>query len=110
MANVKGIVSAVTKAVVPADIAKTNKMVSNAVRNGLQKGKRYNQINQKGVFSGSYVRSKSVARELGRLKFTKDEIPALAATVASVAPVPIPGFSLVVYALGHAVRKVSKMI
>jgi len=110
MVKVTGIVSGIAKSIVPSDVVRTNKMVSNAVRTGLKRGKRLNKIKQTGTLSGAYVRSKSVARELGNLKFTKDEIPALAATVASVTPIPIPGLSLVVYALGHAVKKISKMV
>ena len=38
------------------------------------------------------------------LKFTKEDIPAVAAAIVGVAPIPIPGLSFVVYGVGHAIQ------
>ena len=105
--------TAITKVIsrmVPTDIARTNRMITGAVKNGYKKGSVLARENNQNIIRGTYTRSKSVAKELGTLKFTKDEIPAVAAAITSILPVPIPGLSIAVYALGHAIQKGLKFL
>ena len=103
-------INKVMSRIIPSDVQRTNRMISTAVKNGYKKGSVMARENNQNIIRGTYTRSKSVAKELGTLKFTKDEIPAIAATIASFLPVPVPGLGLAVYALGHAVQKGLKFI
>ena len=39
------------------------------------------------------------------LKFTKDDIPAVAAAIGYIAPIPIPGLTIYAYAAGVGIKK-----
>lgn len=94
-----------TAKLMPKDLTKTTGMIKEAVQTGWQKGKTQSLIDNKGLTSDMYTRSKCVAKELKSLKFTKDDIPALAAALGYVIPIPIPGLTFITYGAGILVKK-----
>ncbi len=107
MVSIKAVTSTLAK-VVPSDLARTNKRVLTAVKTGWQNGR--NSTTSKNLMIRFGAKTKGVAREVKNLKFTKDEIPALAGTIATFAPVPIPGLGVAVYGVGHAIRGFIKLL
>lgn len=89
----------------PEDFKHTSKVITDAVKTGWQSGKVKAAIDNKGLATDMYIRTKSVKDELCKLKFTKDDIPALAAVIGNFIPVPIPGLTIWAYFAGVGIKK-----
>lgn len=107
MVSIHAIKSTLSK-VVPSDLARTNKRVYTALKTGWQNGK--NSTTSKNLIIRFGAKTKGVVKEVKNLKFTKDELPALAGTIASFAPIPIPGLGVAVYGIGHAIKGFAKLL
>lgn len=109
MVAVTRIISGLSR-LVPADLARTNKMLTGALKTGYNKGSVLAKTTNQGTLHGAYTKSKSAVKELKNVKFTKAEIPAVAAAITGFLPIPVPGLSIAVYALGHVIQKGIKFI
>lgn len=89
---------------IPSDIRRANGMVSTALKNGYQKGSIFAQSNNITGAKKVYVKSKSAVKELKAVKFKKEDAPAVAAAIASIVPIPLPGLGFFVYGAGHAIQ------
>lgn len=107
MVSIKAVTSTLSK-IVPNDLARTNKKVLDAVKTGWNTGKTTTTSTNAIIRFGA--KSKGAVREVKKLKFTKDELPALAGTIASLTPIPIPGFGVAVYGIGHAIKGFAKLL
>lgn len=85
--------------VVPKDVARTKQSLCASIKSGWNVGKRYSQINNKGLAADMYIRGKAISHNV---KLTKNDIPAVAAVAAL--PIPIPGAMFVGYGFGHVVK------
>lgn len=97
-------VTKIVQQIVPSDLKRANTMISGALKSGYKKGSIYVAENNITGVRKTYTKSKSAVKELKTLKFSKDDIPAIAAAIAGVAPIPIPGLSFMVYGVGHAIQ------
>ncbi len=89
---------------VPKDVLRTQKSLFSAVKNGWKIGKRYSQINNKGLLTDVFVRGKAIKRNM---TVTKDDIPAYTAMASSL--LPFPGTTFAGYGLGHAIKGIIKL-
>ncbi len=99
-----------TSKCVPNDVKRTSTMLSRAVKNGWISGKKKAEIDNKGLISDMYGRSKDIAGELKKLDLSWEDAPAIAAVISSLTPIPIIGLGLYVYALGTGVKISVKQI
>ncbi len=97
-------ISKIVQRIVPSDLRRANSMISGALKSGYKKGSIYAKEQKITGMRKTYTKSKSAVKELKTLKFTKEDIPAVAAAIVGVAPIPIPGLSFVVYGVGHAIQ------
>ena len=100
MAKISGIV----QRIIPSDLRRANSMISGALKSGYKKGSIYAMENNITGVKKTYTKSKSAVKELKTLRFSKEDIPAVAAAIVGVAPIPIPGLSFMVYGVGHAIQ------
>lgn len=94
----------VVQRIVPSDLRRANSMISGALKSGYKKGSIYAMENNITGVKKTYTKSKSAVKELKTLRFSKEDIPAVAAAIVGVAPIPIPGLSFMVYGVGHAIQ------
>lgn len=95
---------------IPSDVRSVTSRITGSVKKGYQIGKRCSSIYDKGTFKGIGTTAKSVKREVGKLKFTRDEIPALAASITYMIPIPSPiPITPIVYGAGHGINKGLKL-
>lgn len=94
----------VVQRIVPSDLRRANSMISGALKSGYKKGSIYAMENKITGVRKTYTKSKSAVKELKTLRFSKEDIPAVAAAIVGVAPIPIPGLSFMVYGVGHAIQ------
>lgn len=94
----------VVQRIVPSDLRRANSMISGALKSGYKKGSIYAMENNITGVKKTYTKSKSAVKELKTLRFSKEDIPAVAAAIVGVAPIPIPGLSFMVYGVGHAIK------
>lgn len=94
----------VAQRIIPSDLRRANSMISGALKSGYKKGSIYATENNITGVKKTYTKSKSAVKELKTLKFSKEDIPAIAAAIVGVAPIPIPGLSFMVYGVGHAIQ------
>lgn len=95
---------------IPKDVKMATTKLTGAVKKGYQISKRYNSIYDKGELSGAKTSVKSVTRKMKKLKFTRDEIPALAAAITYLIPIPSPiPLTPIVYGAGHGINKGIKL-
>lgn len=94
----------VVQRIVPSDLRRANSMISGALKSGYKKGSIYAMENNITGVRKTYTKSKSAVKELKTLRFSKEDIPAVAAAIVGVAPIPIPGLSFMVYGVGHAIQ------
>ena len=98
-----------TSKLIPSDVQSTTSKLTGAVKSGYQIGKRCNNIHNADVFTSSKISAKSVTREVRKLKFTKEEMPALIASITSLIPIPSPiPITPIVYGLGKVIAKIMK--
>lgn len=91
---------------IPKDVKLATKKLTGAMKSGYQIGKRHTSIYNKGSISRVKTSAKSITRELKKLKFTRDEIPALAAAITYMIPIPSPiPITPIVYGAGHGINK-----
>ena len=100
MAKISGIV----QRIIPSDLRRANSMISGALKSGYKKGSIYVEENNITGVKKTYTKSKTAVKELKTLRFSKEDIPAVAAAIVGVAPIPIPGLSFMVYGVGHAIQ------
>lgn len=109
MGIIKGI-SKIFGKITPSDVKLATGKLSGAMKRGYQIGKRCNSIHNVGRVRGLKTSAKSVTRELKKLKFTRDEVPALAASITYMIPIPSPvPLTPIVYGLGHGINKGAKL-
>lgn len=94
----------VVQRIVPSDLRRANSMISGALKSGYKKGSIYAMENNITGVRKTYTKSKSAVKELKTLRFSKEDIPAVAAAIVGVTPIPIPGLSFMVYGVGHAIQ------
>ena len=99
------VVSKLLSKTVPKDVLKTQKSLLSAVKTGWEAGKRYSQINNKGMASDIFVKSEAIAR---KISVTKDDIPAFTAIVSSF--LPFPCTTIAGYGLGHVIKATLNLI
>lgn len=97
-------ISKIVQRIVPSDLRRANSMISGALKSGYKKGSIYAKEQKITGMRKTYTKSKSAVKELKTLKFTKEDIPAVAAAIAGVSPIPIPGLSIMVYGVGKAIQ------
>ena len=90
---------------VPEDISRTSGMLKGAVKKGWQEGKQQAKINNKGLVGDMYARSLGITKEVRKLRFSWEDMPAIAAAITATLPIPIPGLFMRVYVLGVGIRK-----
>ncbi len=86
---------------IPTDVVKTQRTLFSAVKEGWSVGKRYSEINNKGLMTDMFIRGKAIKRNI---KLTKEDIPACTAIATSFVPVPCSTFA------GYGVGKVLKFL
>ena len=91
---------------IPKDVQHTSGVIKEAVKTGWQNGKIQAQINNTNLVQDVFIRTKGVTKEVKKLNFTKDDIPALAAVIGNFLPVPIPGLTIWSYFAGKGIKKV----
>ena len=96
--------SGIVQRIIPSDLKRANSMISGALKSGYKKGSIYVEENNITGVRKTYTKSKTAVKELKTLKLSKDDIPAIAAAIAGIAPIPIPGLSFMVYGVGHAIQ------
>ncbi len=97
-------ISKIVQHIVPSDLKRANTMISGALKSGYRKGSIYVEANNITGMRKTYTKSKSAVKELKTVRFSKDDIPAVAAAIAGISPIPIPGLSLMVYGVGRAIQ------
>lgn len=97
-------VTKIVQQIIPRDLKRANSMISGALKSGYKKGSIYAQEQNMTGMKKTYTKSKAAITELKTIKLTKDDIPAVAAAITGIAPIPIPGLSFVVYGVGHAIQ------
>ena len=80
-------------------------MLKGAVKKGWQEGKQQAKINNKGLVGDMYARSLGITKEVRKLRFSWEDMPAIAAAITATLPIPIPGLFMGVYVLGVGIRK-----
>ena len=99
-----------TKQYLPNDFVHTTKLLQCAIKKGWNEGKNNSSLNNRDLFQDMYTRSKCIARECKSLKFEQKDIPVVAAAIAYIAPIPIPGLTLYTYGIALGVTKLMKLI
>lgn len=97
-------ITKIVQQIVPSDLKRANTMISRALKSGYKKGSIYATKNNITGVRKTYTKSKSAVKELKTLRLSKDDIPAVAAAIAGIAPIPIPGLSIMVYGVGRAIQ------
>lgn len=97
-------IAKIVQNIVPRDLKRTNTMISGALKSGYKKGSIYVEANNITGIRKTYTKSKSAVKELKTVRFSKDDIPAVAAAIAGISPIPIPGLSIMVYGVGKAIQ------
>lgn len=97
-------IAKIVQSIVPRDLKRANTMISGALKSGYKKGSIYVEANNITGMRKTYTKSKSAVKELKTVRFSKDDIPAVAATIAGISPIPIPGLSIMVYGVGKAIQ------
>lgn len=105
MQLIQKITTAASK-LLPKDFKHTSKVITDAVKTGWQTGKTQAAIDNKGLATDMYMRTKAMTREIGKLKFTKEDIPAVSAVIGNLLPIPIPGLTIWSYFAGIGIKKV----
>ena len=103
--RVRNKITTVASKLMPHDLTRTTTQLKNAVKTGWQNGRMQSRANNKGLAGDVYTCSKCIAKEFKNLKFTKDDIPAVAAAIGYIAPIPIPGLTIYAYAAGVGIKK-----
>ena len=104
-------ISSIASRCMPADVKTTTRKLTGAAKSGYNIGKRCNRVNNNGIFKSAETTAISVKRELGELKFTQDEMPALIAALTYLIPVPSPiPITPIVYGIGKVVNKILKKL
>lgn len=108
--SIKNSLSLASK-IVPSDVRTTTAKLTGAMKSGYKIGRRCNRINNADVFASTKTSTKSVSRKIRKLKFTKEERPALIAAIWSLLPIPSPiPTTPIVYGVGKLVNKFLKII
>ena len=98
-----------TSKIVPSDVRSTTTKLTGAMRSGYRIGKRCNSMHKRNLFQSTTTSAKSVTKELRKLKFTKEEMPALIASITSLVPIPPPvPITPIVYGIGKIIAKIVK--
>lgn len=98
-------VFSLVKKIIPKDVTQTTNKLLGAVKKGHQISKRCNSIYTPYKMGKVKTTAKSVTKELGKLKFQRDEIPALAASLTYLIPIPSPiPLTPLVYGVGHGIN------
>lgn len=104
-------ITAIAGKCMPEDVKSTTVKLTGAMKSGYSIGRRCNSIHDKGYCKSAGTSAVSVKRELSKLKFSRDEMPALAAAITYLIPVPSPiPITPIVYGAGRLVNKFLKII
>ena len=96
-----------TSKLIPTDVKTSSGKIFGAINKGRKAGKLPNA----GRFKNIKSQTKSVFHEVKGLKFTKDEMPAVVASVFAFIPIPSPiPITPIVYGIGKAIQKVTKFL
>lgn len=90
---------------IPKDVQHTSGIIKDAIKTGWQNGKAQALVDNKNLMQDMYMRTRGVTTEVKKLKFTKDDIPAVAAVIGNFIPVPIPGLTIWSYFAGKGIKK-----
>ena len=93
----------------PEDFVHTTKLLKDTAKVGWERGKSAS-VNNKGLITDAFVRSKFVVKEFKQLKFETKDIPVVAAAFAYIAPIPIPGLTIYTYLIARGVTKLASFI
>ena len=99
-----------TKRVLPKDFVHTTTLIQGAVKKGWNEGKKASAIENNGLIKDVFTRSKHIATECRQLKFEQKDIPVVAAAIAYLAPIPIPGLTLYTYGIALGITKLINTI
>ena len=97
--------------IIPPDVRSTTSKLTGAIKSGYTTGKRCKRIYGKNkTLLPLGPHTKSIRKELGKLKFEQDEMPALAASITYLIPIPSPiPLTPIVYGLGHIINRAIKI-
>ena len=90
---------------IPTDVQHTSGLIKDAIKTGWKNGKMQAAVDNKNLVQDMYTRTKDITKEVKKLRFTKDDIPAIAAVVGNFIPLPIPGLSILTYFAGKGIKK-----
>lgn len=90
---------------IPKDVQHTSGIIKEAVKTGWETGKAQALADNKNLVKDIYTRTRCATSEVKKLKFTKDDIPAVAAVIGNFIPLPIPGLTIWSYFAGKGVKK-----
>lgn len=93
------------KKVLPSDFVHTTSLVQGAIKKGWESGKQANKTLRKPLLQDMYVRTKYMVKEVRDLNFETKDIPVVAAAIAYIAPIPIPGLTLYTYGIALGITK-----
>lgn len=99
-----------TKQILPKDFVHTTTMIQGAVKNGWKEGENISKIDNKGLLKDMYTRTKCIATECKKLEFESKDIPVIAAAIAYLAPIPIPGLTLYTYGIALGITKLINVL
>lgn len=96
----------IAKRIMPKDVINTTNKLTGAIKSGYKTSKRCNSIYNKSGIAKVGTTTKSVTKELGKLKFSRDEMPALAASLVTLIPIPSPiPITPIIYGAGHGINQ-----